>query len=144
MAGELEDFAESQRRALPMPPTAQEMASELHAWRGASARSRSTVKGGAAGPGSPSPCGHGPLPGSAGYLGKREIVVAGLVETAEPEGHSMLPNTGKHRGGPFVWRCVLVPKPPLLLESRADARALILHQSRSKPARFGGALPAAS
>lgn len=41
------------RRALPMPPTAQEMASELHAWRGAAARSRSTVKGGAAGPASP-------------------------------------------------------------------------------------------
>lgn len=40
-------------RALPMPPTAQEMASELHAWRRAGARSRSTVKGGTAGLGSP-------------------------------------------------------------------------------------------
>ena len=41
------------RRALPMPPTAQEMASELHAWGGAAARSRSTVKDGSAGLGSP-------------------------------------------------------------------------------------------
>lgn len=32
----------------PMPPTAQEMASELHAWRCAAARSRSTVKDGSA------------------------------------------------------------------------------------------------
>lgn len=43
----------AKRRALPMPPTAQEMASELHAWRPAAARSRSTAKGGTAGLGSP-------------------------------------------------------------------------------------------
>lgn len=36
-----------------MSPNAQEMASVLHAWRGAAARSRSTVKGGGAGSGSP-------------------------------------------------------------------------------------------
>lgn len=86
-----------------MPPTAQEMASELHAWRGAAARSRSTVKDGSAGLGSPAfaVTARGQ---AAEHLETPEMVAARLAGTAEPKGSGWLPETGKGRGRPFVWR----------------------------------------
>lgn len=60
-----------------MAPTAQEMASALHAWRGAAARSRSTAKGGL---GSPAGAVTAHLPA----LQSAEVVAAGLPLTAEP------------------------------------------------------------
>lgn len=82
-------------------------------------------------PGVASSCGQGPLSGAAELLGKPEIVAAELAGTAESDGPSGLPETGKRRGRPFVWQYVSDPKPPSPLESRVDAPALILHRRRS-------------
>ena len=104
------------------------------------ARRRRTVKINSEGrlsrPGVASLCGHGPRPGAAEPLERPEMVAARLAGTAEPKGSGWLPETGKGRGRPFVWRQVPAPKSPSPLGSRVDARALILHRRRSKPARF--------
>lgn len=93
-----------------MPPTAQEMASELHAWRGAAARSRSTVKGGAAGPASPAGAVAAHRPG--GRAGRDR----------EARGTPWVAGTGRRRRRPFVGRGVPAPQPPSPLEPRAVAR----------------------
>lgn len=79
-----------------------EMASELHAWR-----QRRTVKINSEGrlsrPGVASLLRSRPAARQPEHLETPEIA-ARLAGTAEPKGSGWLPETGKGRGRPFVWR----------------------------------------
>lgn len=142
LAGELEENGrgfgrKAKPRVLPMPPTAQEMASELHAWRGAAARSRSTVKGGTAGLGSPARavtarC-QAPPSVSESRRSWQQRDWRGRRSQRHPAGCQ---TRGSVAAAPLSGGASRLQKPSSPLESRVDARASTLRHRRSKPARF--------
>lgn len=140
LAGELENGRGLGRgakpRVLPMPPTAQEMASELHAWRGAAARSRSTVKGGTAGLGSPARAVTARCQAPPSVSESRRSWQQGWRGQRSQRHPAGCQTRGSVAAAPLSGGASRLQTPPSPPGSRVDARAWSLHQRHSKPARF--------